>query len=353
MAIVNGALTLKDLPTSPEGKTGWPWTEENQPLPRRMPNGLEWPRITIVTPSYNQGQFIEETIRSVLLQGYTNLEYIIIDGGSTDNSIEIIKKYEPYLAYWISEPDRGQSHALNKGFRKGTGNLVGWQNSDDYYNPGAFLFAAQASVTYSDANIIYGNVNYVDEGGTIIFEAEISQFDFKKMLPWLCILNQATFFKSKIFIDGNFIDEDKQHVMDYDFFWRLALANYQFKFIPAISASHRQHSKAKGHTQKDIADKEFFEVYKFLYKDTNLEADIKEKVLSCMRGCCLNDFAELKFGLFRKRITELVAISSFRSLTPILLLKYIFSLIGERNLFFIKKVRNYIFGLYEYEEKLK
>lgn len=131
MSTLNTALTLKDLPPAPPGKTGWPWTEQSPPLPERMPDGSEWPRISIVTPSYNQGQFIEETIRSILLQGYPNLDYIIIDGGSTDNSIEIIKKYAPWLSYWTSEKDGGQSEAINKGFARSTGQIMGWVNSDD------------------------------------------------------------------------------------------------------------------------------------------------------------------------------------------------------------------------------
>ena len=117
--------TINELPSPPPGKRGWPWTEDSPQLPDTMPDGSPWPKISIVTPSLNQGPFIEETIRSVLLQGYPNLEYIIMDGGSTDESIEIIKKYEPWLAYWESEPDRGQSHAINKGFQRASGDSNG------------------------------------------------------------------------------------------------------------------------------------------------------------------------------------------------------------------------------------
>ena len=136
--------TLSELPPPPPGKSGWPWTEETPMAPPTLPDGSPWPRVSIVTPSYNQGQYLEETIRSVLLQGYPDLEYIIIDGGSTDESVTIIEKYAPWLAYWVSEPDRGQSHAINKGFARATGEIYAWLNSDDYYWPGAIVIAARA-----------------------------------------------------------------------------------------------------------------------------------------------------------------------------------------------------------------
>src|SRR5689334_6100335 len=112
---------LTGLPPPPPGRTDWPWTVETPQLPALRPDGSAWPRISIVTPSYNQGQFIEETIRSVLLQGYPDLEYIVIDGGSSDDSPAIIAKYAPWLTHWVSEPDRGQAHAINKGLVHATG----------------------------------------------------------------------------------------------------------------------------------------------------------------------------------------------------------------------------------------
>ena len=125
-------------------------------LPETMSDGHPWPRISIVTPSYNQGQFIEETIRSVLQQGYPNLEYIIIDGGSTDNSVEIIKKYEEYLTYWVSEPDDGQYDAINKGFSRATGEIMAWLNSDDMYVPWTFKTVAEIFDKFEFVNWITG-----------------------------------------------------------------------------------------------------------------------------------------------------------------------------------------------------
>lgn len=147
--------TLSGLQSPPPGKTGWPWTEQTPRLPDTMPNGEPWPRVSIVTPSYNQAEYLEETIRSVLLQGYPNLEYIIIDGGSTDGSVDIIRKYEPWLAYWVSEPDRGQGHAINKGFQRTTGEIMAYLNSDDIYYPNALGLVA-SRIVQSNSDILIG-----------------------------------------------------------------------------------------------------------------------------------------------------------------------------------------------------
>ena len=148
--------TLAELPPPPAGNTGWPWTVETPRLPQARPDGTPWQRISIVTPSYNQGQFIEETIRSILLQGYPDLEYIIIDGGSTDQSVELIKKYEPWLTYWVSEKDRGQTHAINKGLQSCTGRYLNWINSDDSLRARALQIVGEAAALAENVDLISG-----------------------------------------------------------------------------------------------------------------------------------------------------------------------------------------------------
>ena len=133
---------------------------------RRRADGSPWPRISIVTPSYNQGQFVEETIRSVLLQGYPDLEYIIMDGGSANQSAEIITRYERWLTYWVSENDRGQSHAINKGFRRSSGAILGWLNSDDVLLPDALATVAMALPNSDEQELVAGRAEFRDVSGT-------------------------------------------------------------------------------------------------------------------------------------------------------------------------------------------
>ena len=147
---------LDDLPPAPAGCKGWPWTEGPELVPDTGPDGRSWPVISIVTPSFNQGRFLEETIRSVLLQGYPSLEYIVMDGGSTDDSVDIIRKYEPWLMFWASGPDQGQSDAINKGFERATGAIWGYINSDDLYEPDALRTAAEIFLSGAEVHLVAG-----------------------------------------------------------------------------------------------------------------------------------------------------------------------------------------------------
>jgi len=159
------AARLAQLPAPPAGRTGWPWTVGTTP-PADAGAG-PWPRISIVTPSYQQAAFLEEALRSVLLQNYPNLEYLVLDGGSTDGSAALVEKYAGHLAYWHSRRDRGQGDALNQGFARATGEIVGWLNSDDFYLPGA-LYAVARAFRDSPAEIVYGDAwNFFQDDQTL------------------------------------------------------------------------------------------------------------------------------------------------------------------------------------------
>jgi len=149
--------SLENFPPPPPGRTGWPWTVAAD-LHFAYEDGA-WPRISIVTPSYNQGSFIEQTIRSVLLQGYPNIEYFVLDGGSTDNSVQIIRKYEPWLTGWTSEKDGGQTDAINKGWAKATGEILAWLNSDDWYYPGALAAVGRVFKEHPEVSWVAGQVD--------------------------------------------------------------------------------------------------------------------------------------------------------------------------------------------------
>ena len=239
--------TLSNLPSPPEGKTGWPWTEESPQLPDRMPDGSPWPRISIVTPSLNQGQFIEGTIRSVLLQGYPDVEYMIIDGVSTDGSKEIIDKYSKWLTYWVSESDQGQSHAINKGLKRATGDLAGWLNSDDIYLPRAFSIVADQFSLYPEIEMIYGDINLVNEEGEFISEYRSHQVRLEDASRLTFVPQPACFWRTSLFPEIGYLNEDYNYIFDLDYWLRISL-KYQTLHCSLFLASFRVHENAK--TQK-------------------------------------------------------------------------------------------------------
>lgn len=213
-----------------------------------MTDGKPWPKISIVTPSYNQGQFLEETIRSVLLQGYPNLEYIITDGGSTDNSVEIIKKYEPWLTYWVSEKDNGQADAIHRGFVKATGEIIGWLNSDDYYLPNAFSFVINRFLECPDSEQLVGGYWVCNENGLRLKKIYSFPQTFESILCAGQLFGQmATFWKRKAYFEVGGLDRSLQYCMDYELFIKLAKRKKPTSLREVVSVC-RHHSATKSMT---------------------------------------------------------------------------------------------------------
>jgi glycosyltransferase involved in cell wall biosynthesis len=203
------------------------------------------PLVSIVTPSFNQARFIESTIQSVLNQDYPRLEYIIVDGGSTDGSSEIIRKYEKRLAWWVSEKDQGQTDAINKGFAHAKGDILAWLNSDDIYVPGAVTAAVKLLRENSEPGLVYGGANYINEAGDVIGKFPAAQTDYRRLRQgYVHIPQQAAFFRSAIWRAVGPLDPSYYFAMDYDLWVRIAALS-QVKFIPQTWASFRLHSAGK------------------------------------------------------------------------------------------------------------
>ncbi|RZL48362.1 MAG: glycosyltransferase [Pedobacter sp.] len=228
---------LKILPPPKNGREGWPWTIETSPLNYDI--NINWPKVTIVTPSYNQGEFIEETIRAVLLQNYPNLEYIIVDGGSTDNTTEILKKYAPWFSYWKSERDGGQSNAINQGFSLGSGDYNAWINSDDYYMKDVFHLVVSTFLK-SKVQFIYGYAINYDE--------PLKKHDIVAIPPFLdlfiripSLVQPSCFWASSIHQP---LWEDLNCSLDYELWLRL-VKGVKRKLLKTPLATARSHEDAK------------------------------------------------------------------------------------------------------------
>jgi hypothetical protein len=251
---------LSELPAPSPGRTGWPWTEESSRLPDKRPDGSQWPRISVVTPSFNQGRFIEETIRSILLQGYPNLEYFILDGGSKDNSVKIIRKYSQWLSYWISQPDSGQSDAINSGLRMASGEFATWINSDDVLCKNALI--KQASEIGFNANTVYvGICLYIDVDGNVLMSHRGRVNSLEDLLRistvWRSrgqIVQPEVLFPRELVLAVGGVNPDNHYTMDYELWGKLLIAGSHFQYTNIPFGMFRKHSEQKTHKGLQITE---------------------------------------------------------------------------------------------------
>jgi glycosyltransferase involved in cell wall biosynthesis len=203
------------------------------------------PLVSIITPSFNQARYLEETIQSVLGQSYPHIEYLIVDGGSTDGSLDIIQKYAHRLAGWISEPDRGQTDAINKGFARAKGEILAWLNSDDTYLPDAVAEAVDVLASRPAIGMVYGDANLVDGEGQIIGRFPAQQTDYRRLRTgYVHIPQQAAFFRAHLWRQVGPLDPTFFFAMDYDLWVRLAKLS-ELCYTPRLWANFRLHEDGK------------------------------------------------------------------------------------------------------------
>lgn len=208
---------------------------------------MGWPKISIITPTYNQAEFIEDTILSVIGQNYQNLEYIIIDGGSTDKTIEIIKKYESKLTFWVSENDRGQSHAINKGFQNATGDILMWLNSDDILLPNVLYYVSN-QVKINGSGLYFGNCiflndhdqNFYCQGSNVILQS--NKFNLEENA---FIIQPSSFWTKDVWEKTGFINENLQFALDWEWFIRVKKNNFNLFPLQKCISIYRFHNKHK------------------------------------------------------------------------------------------------------------
>jgi glycosyltransferase involved in cell wall biosynthesis len=311
------------FPTSAASKVGWPWSEDAL---ADASSGLEtrWPRITVVTPSYNQGRFIEETIRSVLLQGYPNLEYIIIDGGSTDESVEIIRKYAPWLTYWVSERDHGQSDAINKGWQRATGDILAWLNADDLYLPDTFFQVASAWRSNPEAGLFHGLCEEFDNSG--VQRVIGSSYDMKTAISIGYdeggrVAQPAAFLTRTALQRVGMLDCRLKQSMDKDIFQRVG-SLYSNVHIPRVLARFRLHpdqlSQVHGQDSSFFIHSERLMALNNLFSLEQLPVDIRRLRRRSMALHHLHFAQELRFAGQTALAFKHLALSLGHHIAPVL-----------------------------------
>jgi glycosyltransferase involved in cell wall biosynthesis len=255
----------------------------------------EWPRISVVTPSYNQGRYLEQTILSVLNQNYPNLEFIIMDGGSTDNSVGIIQKYEKYLAHWKSSRDDGQAAAIAAGFRVASGEILAYLNSDDVYLPGALRKVGKFFFERRTAQFMYGDCLIIDSNNTVLRRIYPSKFDLQIFLYENPIIPQpAAFWRQSLYKRVGGITQTLQFCMDYDLFMRFAMAGESLVGVKDILSAFRSHGDSKSSLLQSRQREEYRKIFEEVTGRSFRKIDLLKIAYCRLRRYYLNPQALLE-----------------------------------------------------------
>jgi glycosyltransferase involved in cell wall biosynthesis len=234
-----------------------------------MPDDNFKPLVSVVTPSYNQAGFLEDTIKSVLAQDYPAIEYLIVDGGSTDGSVEIIHKYKSELTWWVSEPDEGQASAINKGMAKARGEIVAWLNSDDLYLPGAVSRAVAEYQSHPQLGLVFGNAVTIDAGGCPIKELIFPDWQLEDLIGFRIICQPAVFMARELYEQVAGLDLNYHFMLDHHLWIRIAsLAPIQH--VPSMLAAARHHEAAKNVSQAAAFGRETLETLEWMETQSDL-----------------------------------------------------------------------------------
>lgn len=247
-----------------------------------MPVDDPKPSVSIITPSYNQAEFIEDTILSVLGQDYPDLEYLIVDGGSTDGSVDIIRKYDSDLAWWVSEPDEGQASAINKGMSKANGEIVAWLNSDDFYLPGAVSQAVAAFNGNPEAGMVFGDAVTVNEQGKPLKELVFPDWQLEDLVAFRIICQPSVFMRRELFAHVNGLEQNYHFMLDHHLWIRIAELK-PIQHVPQVWAAARHHQAAKNVSQAAGFGRESLEILEWMLAQPEYAAIIegnKSKVLA-------------------------------------------------------------------------
>jgi glycosyltransferase involved in cell wall biosynthesis len=238
--------------------------------------------VSIITPSFNQAAYLEQTMQSVLEQDYPRIEYLVVDGASTDNSVDIIRKYENKLAWWVSEKDRGQADAINKGFARATGEIIAWLNSDDYYLAGTVSAAVKIFAAHPEVVLVYGNMLAVDEHGKTFNTLNYKQLTLEDLLCFQIIGQPAVFMRRSALQTAGGLDPTFHFLLDHHLWIRLAQQGKILHVDQTWSAA-RYHAEAKNRAKAAEFGREAFRILDAAAQDENL-APILAKVNSRARA---------------------------------------------------------------------